>query len=103
MGTSGVGLAEYARSKKGTPYFYGSKMKILTETFMSSMHAQYPKVVTVAYIALARAKKQVGKVNVDCSGLISAYTEKTLAAPSYTLRPTLDCPLSHGRIGHQEL
>lgn len=80
MGTSGIGLAEYARSKKGTPYFYGSKMKVLTESFMSSMHAQYPKVVTIAYIALARAKKQVGKINVDCSGLISAYTGKVLGS-----------------------
>lgn len=71
---TGICLAQYAESKKGTPYFYGSKMKVLNESFMKSMHAQYPKIVTTAYIALARAKKQVGKVNVDCSGLISAYT-----------------------------
>lgn len=80
MAITGLGLAQYAESKKGTPYFYGSKMKILTEPFMKSMHAQYPKIVTTAYMALARAKKQVGKVNVDCSGLISAYTGHQLGS-----------------------
>lgn len=74
MALTGTGLAEYAESKKGTPYFYGSKMKVLTENFMKSMHAQYPSIVTKAYMALARAKKQVGRINVDCSGLISAFT-----------------------------
>ena len=80
MPITGQGLAEYAESKKGTPYFYGSKMKVLTENFMKSMHTQYPKTVTTAYMALARAKKQVGKINVDCSGLISAYTSKLLGS-----------------------
>ncbi len=80
MAASGKGLAEHAKSKKGTPYFYGSKMKILTENFMSAMHAQYPKTVTKAYMALARAKKQVGKINVDCSGLVSSYTGKVLGS-----------------------
>lgn len=74
MALTGLGLAQYAESKVGTPYFYGSKMKVLNEKFMSSMHAQYPSIVTKAYMALARAKKQVGRINVDCSGLISAYT-----------------------------
>jgi hypothetical protein len=80
MALTGLGLAQYAESKKGTPYFYGSKMKILTENFMKSMHAQYPSIVTKAYMALARAKRQVGKINVDCSGLISAYTVHMLGS-----------------------
>ena len=80
MPLTGLGLAHYAEEKKGTPYFYGSKMKSLTENFMRSMHAQYPKTVTKAYMAIARAKKQVGKVNVDCSGLISAYTAYMLGS-----------------------
>lgn len=77
---TGADLARFAESKKGTPYFYGSKMTILTERFMESMHAQYPSVVSKAYIALAKAKKQVGKINTDCSGLISAYTGRTLGS-----------------------
>lgn len=70
---TGEGLAAYARSKLGTPYFYGSKMKKLTEEFMKQMHRQYPKVVTDNYMKKARTKKMVGKICCDCSGLIGAY------------------------------
>jgi len=57
---NGIGLVDYARSKVGTPYFYGSKMKALTETFMAQMHKMYPSVVTLIYMAKARSKGQVG-------------------------------------------
>ncbi len=70
---TGEGLATYAKSKLGVPYFYGSKMKKLTESFMQQMHRQYPKVVTDAYIKKARTKKMVGKICCDCSGLIGSY------------------------------
>lgn len=82
MGKTGNGLADYARSKVGTPYFYGSKIQYgyLTESYMSKMHAAYPKTVTAYYIGKARAKRQVGKVNVDCSGLIAGYTEKIIGS-----------------------
>lgn len=91
---TGQGLASYAESKKGTPYFYGSKMKVLTEDFMKSMHAAYPSVVTVAYMALARTKKQVGKVNVDCSGLISAYTLHVLGSAQLYSQAYARLPIS---------
>lgn len=80
MALTGKGLAEFAKSKKGTPYFYGCKMQKLTESFMAQMHKAYPKTVTTAYMSKARRKKMVGKVCVDCSGLISAYTGKTLGS-----------------------
>ena len=80
MTLTGKGLVSYAKSKLGTPYFYGSKMTKLTEAFMQQMHKLYPGTVTDAYMAKARAKKQVGKVNVDCSGLIAAYTGKNLGS-----------------------
>lgn len=80
MKLTGKGLAEYAQSKKGTPYFYGAKMQKLTESFMAQMHKAYPKTVTTAYMSKARLKKMVGKVCVDCSGLISAYTGKVLGS-----------------------
>lgn len=72
---TGNGLSEYARVHLGTPYFYGAKIPegALTERKMSTMHAMYPKVVTTNYMAKARRKGQVGKVNVDCSGLIAGY------------------------------
>lgn len=80
MGKTGKGLVEYAKSKIGTPYFYGSKMNVLTEEKMQALHKQYPSTVTLAYMALARLKKQVGKINTDCSGLISAYRGKQIGS-----------------------
>ncbi len=91
---TGQGLALFAESKKGTPYFYGSKMKVLTENFMKQMHAAYPKVVTAAYMALARAKKQVGRVNVDCSGLVSAYTLHVLGSAQLYSQAYARMPIS---------
>ena len=80
MSKTGKGLADYAISKIGTPYFYGSKMTKLTESFMKQMHKAYPSVVTDSYIAKAIRKKQVGKVNVDCSGLVGAYRGKQIGS-----------------------
>lgn len=80
MKLTGSGLADFAKSKKGTPYFYGSKMEVLTEAFMQKMHKAYPSTVTTVYMSKARLKKMVGKVCTDCSGLISAYTGKVLGS-----------------------
>lgn len=81
-----IDLVTYAKGKVGTPYFYGSKMKVLTELFMAQMHKQYPSVVTNSYMNKARKKGQVGKINVDCSGLIGAFREKQIG--SYQLYQT---------------
>lgn len=85
---TGNGLSEYARVHLGTPYFYGAKIPegALTERKMSTMHAMYPKVVTTSYMVKARRKGQVGKVNVDCSGLIAGYRQ--LNTGSYQLYQT---------------
>ena len=85
---TGNGLAEYARVHLGTPYFYGAKIHEgnLNEKKMSTMHAMYPKVVTISYMAKARRKGQVGKVNVDCSGLIAGYRQLNIG--SYQLYQT---------------
>lgn len=77
---TGVGLANWGMSKVGTPYFYGSKMTVLTENQMQQLHRLYPSIVTAAYMKKARTKGQVGKVNTDCSGLISSYTGKLLGS-----------------------
>ena len=92
---TGKELAEYAKSKVGTPYFYGSKMDILTEDKMRWLHSHYPGTVTNTYMNKARKKGQVGKINVDCSGLISAYTKKLLGssqlyAQAYARMPIAD-------------
>ncbi len=79
---TGNGMVEYARNRLGTPYFYGAKIPEggLTEKKMSTMHTMYPKVVTTSYMAKARRKGQVGKVNVDCSGLIAGYRQLNLGS-----------------------
>ena len=93
---TGNGLSEYARVHLGTPYFYGAKIPegALTERKMSTMHAMYPKVVTTNYMAKARRKGQVGKVNVDCSGLIAGYRQLNIG--SYP--PTPGCRLQRSMI-----
>ena len=50
MSLTGQALVDYARGKKGTPYFYGSKMAILKDDFMAEMHKMYPNIVTENYI-----------------------------------------------------
>ncbi len=85
---TGIGMSEYAKSKLKTPYFYGAKIQdgVLTENKMSTMHRLYPSTVTTAYMAKARAKKQVGVVNVDCSGIMAGYRNKNIG--SYQLYST---------------
>lgn len=77
---TGKGLAEYAISKIGTPYFYGSKMTFLTEAFANQMAKAYPSKVNAAYIAKAKAKGMFGKTCTDCSGLIGAYRDKQIGS-----------------------
>lgn len=77
---TGRGLAVHALSLIGTPYFYGSKLNILTEDFMQRMHHMYPNIVTSMYMETARKQGQVGKINVDCSGLIGSYRKKQIGS-----------------------
>lgn len=77
---TGNGLVTYAKSKIGTPYFYGCKMKPLTEAYMQNMHSLYPSTVTSLYMAKARLKGMVGKVCTDCSGLIGGYRDKQIGS-----------------------
>ena len=70
---TGTGLVEYSKGKVGTPYFFGAKMETLTNNLMATMHRLYPGTVTDSYMRKAKDKGQVGKINVDCSGLIGAY------------------------------
>lgn len=91
---TGKELAEYAKSKLGTPYFYGAKLNVLTEKYMEAMHKSYPKVVTLLYIAKARNRKQVGKVNVDCSGLIAGYRKKNIGSSQLRATAKKRLPIS---------
>lgn len=73
-------LARYAISKLGTPYFYGSKMDVLTRERMNRLHALYPNIVTMSYMQIAEQQGQIGKINVDCSGLIGAFRGKQIGS-----------------------
>jgi peptidoglycan hydrolase-like protein with peptidoglycan-binding domain len=72
---TGQGLADYGKKMMGTPYFYGAKIPdgALTESKMQLMHKMYPSTVTGSYVQKARNRRQVGRVNVDCSGLVAGY------------------------------
>lgn len=77
---TGKGLVDFCREKLGMPYFFGAKMEILTQALMATMHRMYPGTVTELYIKKARDRGMVGKVCVDCSGLIGAYRKKQIGS-----------------------
>lgn len=68
MSKTGIGLVEYAKSKIGVPYVYGTKMELLTQTKYDWLKKTYGSMVWDS------DKKKIGKVCCDCSGLISSYT-----------------------------
>lgn len=80
MALTGQGLASFALSKIGTPYVYGAKGANgkLTETKLNFLAKSYPSVFTKNYIA--KARKFIGKVCCDCSGLVSWYTKKEIGS-----------------------
>ena len=80
MALTGKGLANFAKSKVGTPYVYGAKLSDgpLTLTRLNNLKKAYPGTFTASYYA--KAKKYVGKICTDCSGLISGYTGKLLGS-----------------------
>ncbi len=77
---TGAGLAKHCKTKIGTPYVYGAKGAngVLTNTKLNNLIKKYKDIFTNAYIA--KARKFVGKVCTDCSGLISWYTGKNIGS-----------------------
>lgn len=71
---TGKGLAEFAISKLGTPYVYGAKgyNGPFTLALLNWLIENYKSIFTTSYIA--KAKKLIGQICCDCSGLISWYT-----------------------------
>lgn len=78
MAITGKGLVEFAKSKVGTPYVYGTKGEKLTSSILNSLAKSYPSMYTSDY--KSKAKKFIGKNCTDCSGLISWYTGKLLSS-----------------------
>lgn len=77
---TGKELVQFATGKLGTPYVYGAKGAdgAFTQARLNFLAKNYPSMFTAAYIA--KAKKFVGKVCCDCSGLISWCTGKVLGS-----------------------
>ena len=63
-----LGLVKFAESKIGTPYVYGMKGEVLTSAKYEQLKKQYGELVWNS------DRNKIGKVCVDCSGLISWYT-----------------------------
>lgn len=79
---TGADMVEFAISKISTPYVYGAKIQdgSLTQNKVNTLHRLYPSIVNDAYLKKIAAKKLVGQVCVDCSGLIAAYTGKIIGS-----------------------
>lgn len=91
---TGEGLALHGKSKKGTPYVYGAKGAhgILTQTRLNTLAKSYPNMFTSSY--LNKAKKLVGKVCTDCSGLVSWYTGKEISSSQMYSQAYARLPIS---------
>lgn len=79
---TGNDMVEFAIGKINTPYVYGAKIQEgpLTQNKVDTMHRMYPTIVNDAYLRKIVAKKLVGQVCVDCSGLIAGYTGKIIGS-----------------------
>ena len=91
---TGVGLAEFAKSKVGTPYVYGAKGSygVFTAGQLNTLAKSYPNVFTSSYIT--KARKYIGKVCTDCSGLQSWYTGKMLGSAQMYSTASSRIPIS---------
>lgn len=91
---TGEGLALHGKSKKGTPYVYGTKGAhgVLTQTRLNTLAKSYPNMFTSSY--LNKAKKLVGKVCTDCSGLVSWYTGKEISSSQMYSQAYARLPIS---------
>lgn len=71
---TGKELVAFARTKLNTPYVYGAKGQVLTKEMYNTLKKAYGDMVWDS------DSKKIGKVCVDCSGLISWATGKILGS-----------------------
>lgn len=88
------GLIEFCKSKIGTPYVYGAKGEILTESRLQLLKKQNPGMYTTAYTT--KARQFIGQRCTDCSGLISWYTG--IIRGSYNYHDTADKAVPIGSL-----
>lgn len=85
---TGKELVSFCRSKIGTPYVYGMKGKVMTEQKYKFMKNTYGKMVWLS------DRDKIGKVCVDCSGLISWACGVMLGSGQWRARATKINPIS---------
>lgn len=81
-------MVSFCRSKIGTPYVYGMKGKVMTEQNYKFLKNTYGKMVWLS------DREKIGKVCVDCSGLISWACGVTLGSGQWKARATKINPIS---------
>jgi len=82
-------LVEFARSKIGTPYIYGCKGEVLTQEKYDYLQKTYG----TDYVWVSDAQK-IGKVCVDCSGLISWHSNVMRGSAQWFAKATEKHPIS---------
>lgn len=85
---TGKELVSFCRSKIGTPYVYGMKGKVMTEQNYKFLKNTYGKMVWLS------DREKIGKVCVDCSGLISWACGVMLGSGQWKARATKINPIS---------
>lgn len=93
---TGKKLANFTKTKLGTPYVYGAKGAdgVLTQARCNSLARSYPSIFTASYLNKIKTRKYVGKVCCDCSGLISWYTGRVLGSYQMYSSATKRLPMS---------
>ena len=91
---TGEALADFAVSKLGTPYVYGTKGADgpFTKARLNQLTTAYKEVFSLSY--RAKAKKFIGKVCCDCSGLISWFTGKVLGSAQLYQKAYVRMPIA---------
>lgn len=88
MSKTAAGLVAFVKTKLGTPYVYGAKGTVLTQAKFNWLKKTYPNCIH------ERDAAKVGKVCVDCSGLISWYTGVSMGSSQYKSKATKVLPIS---------
>lgn len=94
MANSAKEFIRFVKSKVGTPYVYGAKGMDgkFTQERLNELKRAYPGIFTTSYYA--RAKRYVGRVCTDCSGLISWYTGVLRGSANYYSTALVKKPIS---------
>ena len=86
---TGAALVAFCRSKIGTPYVYGAKGKVVTQDEFDTLQSRYGE-----KLVWDSDTKKIGKVCVDCSGLISWACNRPLSSAGWESSATTKKPIN---------